>query len=61
MIRDKYGRKMSKSLGNVIDPLQVIYGVTLDGLHQSLTTTNLDQKEMEKAKQGQVGCFLAPR
>ena len=24
MVRDKYGRKMSKSLGNVIDPLEVI-------------------------------------
>lgn len=23
MVRDKYGRKMSKSLGNVIDPLEV--------------------------------------
>ena len=29
MIRDKYGRKMSKSLGNVIDPLHVINGVSL--------------------------------
>ena len=26
MVRDKYGRKMSKSLGNVIDPLEVIFG-----------------------------------
>jgi valyl-tRNA synthetase len=23
MVRDKYGRKMSKSLGNVVDPLEV--------------------------------------
>jgi valyl-tRNA synthetase len=23
MVRDKYGRKMSKSLGNVIDPMEV--------------------------------------
>ncbi len=29
MIRDKYGRKMSKSLGNVIDPLNVVSGITL--------------------------------
>jgi valyl-tRNA synthetase len=23
MVRDRYGRKMTKSLGNVIDPLEV--------------------------------------
>lgn len=29
MVRDAHGRKMSKSLGNVIDPNNVIHGVTL--------------------------------
>merc|ERR1712106_1159880 len=29
MVRDAHGRKMSKSLGNVIDPMDVILGVTL--------------------------------
>lgn len=29
IVRDELGRKMSKSLGNVIDPLEVIDGCTL--------------------------------
>lgn len=36
MVRDKAGRKMSKSLGNVIDPLHVIDGITLDQLLEDL-------------------------
>lgn len=30
MVRDAHGRKMSKSMGNVIDPIDVIHGVTLE-------------------------------
>nr|CAD7263237.1 unnamed protein product [Timema shepardi] len=53
MVRDAHGRKMSKSLGNVIDPMDVIMGVSLEQLHLQLNESNLDPKEVEKAKDGQ--------
>ncbi|XP_053610206.1 valine--tRNA ligase isoform X2 [Plodia interpunctella] len=53
MVRDAHGRKMSKSLGNVIDPVDVVRGVTLEQLHEQLNESNLDPKEVDKARQGQ--------
>ncbi|KAM0940445.1 putative valine--tRNA ligase [Dioscorea sansibarensis] len=57
MIRDAHGRKMSKSLGNVVDPLEVINGVSLEGLHKRLEEGNLDRKELAIAKEGQAKDF----
>ncbi|VAH05059.1 unnamed protein product [Triticum turgidum subsp. durum] len=57
IIRDAHGRKMSKSLGNVIDPIDVINGITLEGLQKKLEQGNLDQGELEKAKEGQKKDF----
>ncbi|KAB1261928.1 von Willebrand factor A domain-containing protein 7 [Camelus dromedarius] len=59
IVRDAHGRKMSKSLGNVIDPLDVIHGVSLQGLHDQLLNSNLDPSEVEKAKEGQKADFPA--
>ncbi|XP_028756346.1 valine--tRNA ligase, mitochondrial 1 [Neltuma alba] len=57
MIRDAHGRKMSKSLGNVVDPIEVINGISLEGLHKRLEEGNLDPKELAIAKEGQKKDF----
>lgn len=53
LVRDAQGRKMSKSLGNVVDPLDVITGIPLQGLHDKLLIGNLDPRELKKATEGQ--------
>ena len=50
MVRDKEGRKMSKSLGNVIDPREVISGCSLESLQERLDAGNLPEKEIKRAK-----------
>jgi valyl-tRNA synthetase len=57
LIRDSEGRKMSKSLGNVIDPLDIINGIELEALHAKLLTGNLKEDEVERATKYQKTAF----
>ncbi|CAI4222909.1 unnamed protein product [Auanema sp. JU1783] len=47
LIRDSNGRKMSKSLGNVIDPLDVLDGITKEEMILRLKSSSLLEKEIE--------------
>ncbi|VUC28382.1 unnamed protein product [Clonostachys rosea] len=57
LVRDSDGRKMSKSLGNVIDPLDVISGIKLEDLHAKLLLGNLHPSEVAKATKYQKTAF----
>jgi len=46
LVKDKEGKKMSKSMGNVIDPLEVIDGCTLNTLLEKIKTSNLHPAEV---------------
>ncbi|KAF9547657.1 hypothetical protein EC957_008014 [Mortierella hygrophila] len=50
MVRDAQGRKMSKSVGNVIDPTHVIEGITLKDLKATLEGGNLAAKEVKRSQ-----------
>ena len=57
LIRDSEGRKMSKSLGNVIDPVDIMDGISLQGLYDKLKVGNLAPKEIERAAKWQKSAF----
>ena len=48
MVKDENGAKMSKSKGNVIDPLEVIDGCDLEVLLDKLRQSNLPKKEIDE-------------
>uniref|UniRef100_A0A8B9M9M8 Valine--tRNA ligase, mitochondrial n=1 Tax=Accipiter nisus TaxID=211598 RepID=A0A8B9M9M8_9AVES len=53
LVRDSHGRKMSKSLGNVIDPCDIIAGASLQELQERLHHRLLDPHELTVATEGQ--------
>ncbi|XP_039437405.1 valine--tRNA ligase [Culex pipiens pallens] len=61
IVCDEYGRKMSKSLGNVIKPDQVIRGITLDDLNREAQLSHaqgvLSDSELKKSLAGQRRMF----
>ena len=50
IVRDAYGRKMSKSLGNVIDPIHVIDGASIETLLDALKLGNLTKENLINAE-----------
>nr|XP_046273026.1 valine--tRNA ligase, mitochondrial isoform X2 [Scatophagus argus] len=57
LVRDKHGRKMSKSLGNVINPLDFIHGVSLERLQEKVKKKSLDPREQLIAMEAQKRDF----
>lgn len=48
---------MSKSLGNVVDPVDIMDSITLPELHEKLLMGNLDPKELKTAERYQKTAF----
>ena len=55
IVRDKHGKKMSKSLGNVIDPLQMIEKYGTDAIRFSLMAQTLGGKDIPFSEEAITG------
>ena len=55
LVRDEQGRKMSKSLGNVIDPIEVMDEYGTDALRFTLATSSTPGNDMKLAPARIVG------
>lgn len=52
MVRDAHGRKMSKSLGNAIDPIDIVEGISLEALIEKIKTYPVPESHLPKVLDG---------